>query len=64
MQFNTHSDLQKFKDQLKLESLPERPKKRNTLLILYDVDSSITANEETKRKYCTTEFRRQSSWEG
>jgi hypothetical protein len=46
MEFDTRSDLQKFKDHPKLTSLKiEEPKKRNPLMIIYDVDSSLTANE-------------------
>jgi uncharacterized coiled-coil protein SlyX len=46
MEFDTRSDLQKFKDHPKLTSLKiEELKKRNPLMIIYDVDSSLTANE-------------------
>jgi len=46
MEFDTWSDLQKFKNHPKLETLQiEEPKKKNPLLILYDVDSLITASE-------------------
>jgi hypothetical protein len=46
MEFDTRSDLQKFKDRPKLVSLKiEEPKKRNSLIILYDVDSSLIAHE-------------------
>jgi len=46
MEFDTRSDLQKFKDYSKLETLQiEEPKKKNPLLILYDVDSLLTVNE-------------------
>ncbi|KAH0952229.1 hypothetical protein HN011_003134 [Eciton burchellii] len=46
MEFDTRSDLQKFKDHPKLSSFKiEEPKKRNPLMIIYDVDSSLTVNE-------------------
>ncbi|KAH0944402.1 hypothetical protein HN011_012227 [Eciton burchellii] len=46
MEFDTRDDLQKFKEHPKLISLKiEEPKKRNPLMILYDVDSSLTASE-------------------
>jgi hypothetical protein len=46
MKSDTRSDLQKFKDHPKLISLKiEEPKKRKPLMILYDVDSSLTVNE-------------------
>jgi hypothetical protein len=45
MEFETCNNLEKFKDHPKLESLQiEEPKKRSPL-ILYDVDSLITAKE-------------------
>jgi len=44
MEFDTRSDLEKFKDHPKLTTLKiEEPKKRNPLMIIYDVDSSMTA---------------------
>jgi hypothetical protein len=46
MEFDTRSDLEKFKDHPKLITLTlkiEEPKKRNPLMIIYDVDSSMTA---------------------
>jgi hypothetical protein len=43
MKFETRNDLQKFKDHPRLSK--EESKKRNPLLILYDVDSSIIASE-------------------
>jgi len=49
MEFDTQDDLQKFKGHPKLVSLKiEEPKKRNPLMILYDVDSSLTASENIK----------------
>ncbi|KAH0944561.1 hypothetical protein HN011_011577 [Eciton burchellii] len=46
MEFDTQDDLQKFKEHPKLVSLKiEEPKKRNPLMILYDVDSSLIASE-------------------
>jgi hypothetical protein len=46
MEFDTRNDLQKFKEHPKLVSLKiEEPKKRNPLMILYDVDSELTASE-------------------
>jgi hypothetical protein len=46
MEFDTRSALQKFKDHPKLVSLKiEESKKRNPLVILYDVDSSLTASQ-------------------
>jgi hypothetical protein len=46
MEFDTRSDLEKFKDHPKLTTLKiEEPRKRNPLIIIYDVDSSLTASE-------------------
>jgi len=46
MEFDTRSNLQKFKDHSKLVSLKiEGPKKRNPLIIIYDIDNSLIANE-------------------
>jgi len=44
MEIEIRSDLQKLKDQPKFQSLQmEEPRKRNLLLILYGLDSSIIA---------------------
>ncbi|KAH0946241.1 hypothetical protein HN011_005232 [Eciton burchellii] len=46
MEFDTRSDLQKFKDHPKFTTLKiEEPRKRKPLMIIYDVDSSLTASE-------------------
>jgi len=49
MEFDTRSDIkhiQKFKNHPQLISLKiEEPKKRDPFMILYDVDSSLTASE-------------------
>jgi hypothetical protein len=48
MEFEMRGDLQKFKDHQKLKTLyMEKSKKRNSLLILYNVDSSLTAYKLT-----------------
>jgi hypothetical protein len=46
MEFDTRSDLQKFKDHPKLTTLKiEELRKKNPLMIIYEVDSSLTASE-------------------
>jgi len=59
MEFDTRSDLLKFKDHPKLETfqIKEESKKKNPFLILYDMDSLLTVSE---RKYCTRELRRRT----
>jgi len=52
MEFETRDDLQKFKDYPKLETLyMEKPKKRNFLLILYNINSSLTTHESKANNY-------------